>query len=176
MDRSDKAIPEGFTLAYRSDAGEFRFYVCAFIAFAALLALFLGGGAIALALTLFFAGVAYYFFPLIEKSKPRIGAGQYGIFIDGFGIIDWRAVGDIALRHYAVRSIDNVELHIRLKKPLAQALIADWHKLSLYRMLMVLPWRMTPDNVVRIRLEPFGPAPNHIHARFMQAWRLFGKS
>lgn len=176
MVEDNPKTPDGFSLAYRSGAGEFRFYVCTFIALACLAAVFLGGGAVALAMMVFFAGVAYYFYPLVEKARPRIGAGQYGIFIDGFGIIGWRAVGDIVLRHYAVRSIDNVELHIQLSRPLDAALVADWHKLPVHRMLMMLPWRMTPENVVRIKLEPFGPAPNHIHGRFMQAWRLFGKS
>ncbi len=168
---------EGFYFAYGRDAGEFRFYVCAFVALAALAALFMGGGPIAAVLAVFFGGVAYHFFPLIEKSKARIGAGQYGIFIDGFGIIDWRAVKAIKLRRFAVRSIDNIELHIELSKPLDQALLQDWHKsLPLFRALMMLPWKMTPDGVVRIPLEPFGRDPNHIHARFMQTWRLFGRS
>ena len=45
------------------------------------------------------------------------------------------------------------ELHIKLKQPLHAALLADWRRLSIWRLLMRLPWTMGHDNIVRINLQ-----------------------
>ncbi|MGI9379715.1 MAG: hypothetical protein ACR2OW_08670, partial [Methyloligellaceae bacterium] len=75
--------------------------------------------------------------------------------VDGFGIIDWRAVKDMEIRTYAVRSIENKELIIELNRDVDAALISDWRKLPVHRLLMKLPWRLRDDRVLSVLLEPF---------------------
>ena len=43
------------------------------------------------------AGFTYYNMPLLETGRPTIGANQYGIFIQAFGLIRWRAIERIDL-------------------------------------------------------------------------------
>src|SRR5262249_13949964 len=119
------------------------------------------------------ACTAYYFYPLIERKKPRIGGGQYGVFIDGFGLISWRAISDIQLVTYATRFSQEHELHFRLPVPLDRALLADWRGLPVWRLLMKLPWTMGYDNIVRIHLAPFAPPPEDIHRQFERLWRHY---
>ncbi len=173
---ADAPLPEfverGFHLRYGKDAGDFRFNIMA------ILTVLMG---VLFAATrydaiLVFAAVtgaaAYYFYPLMEK-KPRIGAGEYGVFIDGFGLIAWRSIGDIQLVTLATRFDETHELQIHLKTSLGQALVADWRRLPVWRLLMKLPWSMTPDNVVRIALAPFAPPPEYIHGQFMRLWKYY---
>lgn len=114
------------------------------------------------------AGVAYYYYPLTERRKPRLGAGQYGVFVDGLGLISWRAIADIDTISFTSRLAQTHELRITLNRPLDDALLADWRKLPLWRMLMKLPWHMPSDEVVCIPLEPFDPPAREIRSQFVQ--------
>ncbi len=166
--------PVVFAVGYGAQKGRFRVYVMAALSTLFLAVFIGGGGAIALVLAVMTGAAAYYFYPLIETGKPRLGANQYGIFIDGFGVIAWRAVDDVLVRTFAVRTIETNELHIKLSQPLARALTSDWRGLPLYRLLMRLPWAMTPDNVVRINLEPFARTPDEIVQAITQIRKRYG--
>ncbi|MEJ2118028.1 MAG: hypothetical protein P8Y36_09075 [Alphaproteobacteria bacterium] len=166
-------VERGYHLAYGKDAGDFRFTVMA--ALTALTGLLYA--ATRYDALLVFATItgctAYYFYPLIER-KPRIGAGEYGVFIDGFGLISWRAISEIAVVTFANRFNETQELQFRLKIPLDQALLADWRRLPVWRLLMKLPWAMSHDNVVRIAMEPFAPiTPDEIHRHFQRLWKYY---
>lgn len=163
----------GFAIGYGKDKGSFRVYVCLVIFIICLLAWLLRGSEIAFALAVFFGGTGYYFFPLIETEKARLGAGEYGIFIEGFGVIPWRSIEDIKLSTYAVRTIEINELTLKLAQSLPSALIADWRSLPYHRLLMKLPWTMTRDNTVRINLEPFASQPDEIVAALQRCRRYF---
>lgn len=104
-----------------------------------------------------------------------MGAGEHGIFIEGFGLIPWRSVQDVALSTYAVRTLQVSELHIKLSKSLPQALAADWRSLPYHRLLMMLPWRMGPDNTVRINLEPFPGAAADVANAFQRQRQFYGR-
>lgn len=165
-------VERGFHLAYAKDAGDFRFNVMVIITVVAGAA-FAGTGYNALLILSTLTGcAAYYFYPLKER-KPRIGAGEYGVFIDGFGLIAWRAIGDIALVTYASRFEETHELQFRLKTSLSQALMADWRHMPVWRLLMKLPWAMGHDNAVRIALAPFAPPPDEIHQQFLRLWKFY---
>ena len=89
----------GFTVAYGRDEAPFPVYVSALLAAVLLTTaiyqsnlIFLGLGAVA-------AGFAYYNWPLAEIGRPRIGANQYGVFIEGFGILQWRAIDGDRFQH-----------------------------------------------------------------------------
>jgi hypothetical protein len=169
----EEVMYRGFALPYGTNRGGFRFYFMAFVAVMAFGLYVSGGHQLMLPIGIAAGSIAYYFYPLIE-GRPRIGANEYGVFCDGLGLIPWREVNDILLREFAVRNMSNKELHIQLKRDLDHALIADWRRQKLYRILMKLPWKLGPDNLVRVRLEPFGPAPEQIHATMLRLWRYYG--
>jgi hypothetical protein len=119
---------------------------------------------------------AAYNFPLIETDRTRIGANQYGIFVEGLGLIDWRDIEDIKLVSIAVRTMMTHELMIKLDQPIPRSLLADWRKMPWPRLMMHLPWRMAHDNVVRIPLDAMGPAPEEIERNFKRMWRFYRSS
>lgn len=169
----DENRHQGYSLPYSSEAGDLRFNVMAIVA-----VICLGLYAWFLYSALLVVGVAtgctaYYFYPLLEK-KPRISAGQYGVFIDGFGVIAWRAIGQISRATYVSRLEEYNELHFKLIQPLESALLADWRHMPWWRLLMKLPWSMTYDNVVRIKLEPFAPPPDEIVRTFQRMQKFYG--
>ena len=96
------------------------------------------------------AAFTYYNIPLLETGRPTIGANQYGIFIQAFGLIRWRAIERIDLAEIAERAMTVHELQIVLDAPLGSALVADWRKQPTYRLLMRLPWRMSHNGSVRV--------------------------
>ncbi len=115
---------------------------------------------------------AYYFFPLTE-ARVRLGASQYALFIDGFGLIDWRGIGDVSLATYSIRTLEVHELQIKLQHPLTSVLLTDWRRLPLWRLLMRLPWTMGYDNIVRVNLQPFGPPPLEVQTVISRMWRYY---
>jgi hypothetical protein len=165
-------VERGFHLAYGPDAGDFRFNVMAIVTGLAAALYWPTGYNALVVIGAVTACAAYYFYPLKEK-KPRIGAGQYGVFIDGFGLIAWRAIGDVQLVTYATRFDEEHELQFRLTQPLSRALLVDWRDLPYWRLLMKLPWTMSHENVVRIPLAPFAPPPEDIHREFHRLWRYY---
>jgi hypothetical protein len=164
-------LQQGFILPYsRSEAA--RFNALAAIT-AAAFAGWLNWGYQLLSITAILAGCcAYYFFPLTE-TRVRLGANQYGLFIDGFGLIAWRAIADVALVTYSVRTLDMEELQIKLQQPVNTALLADWRRLPVWRLLMRLPWTMGYDNIVRVNLQPFGKPAEEITRTIQRMWRYY---
>jgi hypothetical protein len=169
----DERDAGGYAVAYEREEGSFPGYVLAFLAAVLLAAAWVTGGAIWLALGVAAAGVAYYNYPLTEKGRPTMGANEYGIFIQGFGLIRWRAIGHIDLVMIAVRASTVHELQIGLKERLSNALVADWRKQPFWRSLMRLPWTMGHSNVVRVNLEPFDQPPEEIHRTLLRMWRYY---
>lgn len=163
----------GYTVCYDREEAPFPVYFCGVLAAALLTGAFVSGYWIFFFLGLAAFVFAYYNFPLAEKGRPRIGANQYGIFIDGFGIVQWRAVDRIDLVQIAFRSLTLHELQIGLKMPLASALIVDWRKVPWWRLPMRLPWKMAHNNVVRIKLDPMDHTPEEIQRTLQRMWRHY---
>ena len=155
-------VEGGYVLAYGEHASYFHFNVMALLS-AILFALFVMTAFAPLLVLIFAAGcTAYYYYPLKEKT-PRLGAWQYGMFIDGLGLIPWRVIDDIKLVTFTSRFAQTHELEIYLKHALEKALYADWRKLPVWRLLMKLPWAMKDERTVRVPLEPFSPPARDIH-------------
>lgn len=155
-------VEGGYVLAYAKNAGDFHFNVMAALA-GLLFGLFAITGYAPLLVPAFATGsTAYYYYPLKEKT-PRFGAWQYGIFIDGLGLIPWRVIDDIKLVTFTSRVAQTHDLQIQLKVPLDRALYADWRKLPIWRLLMKLPWIMKDDAIIRVPLKPFAPPAKQIH-------------
>ncbi len=175
MSDTDNANREmnGYTVAYGRDEAPFPVYAAAGIAAVLITGGLYRANPILFGLGSVAAGFAYYNLPLAEVGRPRIGANQYGVFIEGFGIIQWRSIDSIELAQIAVRAVTLHELQITLKHPLTRALIKDWRKVPWYRQLMRLPWSMTHDNKVRIALDAFDKEPDEIHRTFQRMWRHY---
>lgn len=163
----------GYTVAYERGEAQFPVWVMAAAAAILMPVSFMGGGIVTFILGLVAGSVAYFNYPLLETGRPRLGANQYGVFIEGFGVIAWRAVDRIDLVPIAVRALTINELQIALKQPLGSALVADWRGMPYYRLLMRLPWSMTHNNVVRVNLEPFEGSPEDIHRTLTRMWRHY---
>jgi hypothetical protein len=119
------------------------------------------------------ASAAYFNLPLLDTQRPRLGANQYGIFIEAFGLIRWRAVKSIELVAIAGRAATAHELQIALDQPLGSALVADWRKIPFYRRAMRLLWSMTRNNVVVVALDPLDREPDEIHRTILRMWRYY---
>ena len=125
MDERDAG---GYSVTYGREEIQAPVYFIAFLSAVLLAAAAVWDSVVALALGIGAAGVAYYNFPLIER-RPIVGANQYGVFIQGLGLIRWSAIDRIDLVEIAVRASTIHELQIGLKTRLSSALVADWRKL-----------------------------------------------
>jgi hypothetical protein len=163
----------GYAVTYNRDEIQFPVYVIAVLAAILLAAAWVTGQTLWLALGLVAAGVAYYNFPLLESGRPTLGANQYGIFIQGFGLIGWRAIDRIDVVEIAERATTLHELQIGLNMVLSRALVVDWRKQPFWRSLMRLPWSMGSSNVVRVTLEPFSEPPEEIGRTLTRLWRYY---
>lgn len=163
----------GYTVSYGGGEAHFPVYVVGFLAAILLAAAFFNGSTVIFLLGFAASGFAYYNFPLLETGRPRLGANQYGIFIEAFGLIRWRAIARIDLVPIAVRAMTVNELQIALNQPLGSALVADWRRVPFYRQGMRPTWSMTYDNVIRIKLDPFDREPGEIHRTLLRMWRYY---
>lgn len=163
----------GYTLAYERDEIQFPVYVVALIG-AGLTATAIAFDNIALfGLALCAFGFAYYNYPLLETGRPRLGAGQYGIFAEGLGIVAWRSIEQVDMSTVEVRGSASNELRITLLEPLERALLADWRKRPIHRFLMRLPWSMASKDVIRIPLDVFDRPAGEIHHNFTRMMRFY---
>jgi hypothetical protein len=159
----DEGNVGGYSVAYGRDDIYFPVYVTAALALIFLTAAWITGEFYWVPLAAAAAAFTYYNIPLLETGRPTNGANQYGIFIQAFGLIRWRAIDRIDLVEIAERAMTIHELQISLSAPLGSALVVDWRRQPKYRFLMRLPWRMSHNNMVRVKLEPFDQPPDAIH-------------
>jgi hypothetical protein len=169
----DEGNVGGYSVAYSRDDTTFPVYITAALATIFLTASWITGALYWLVPAAAAAAFTYYNIPLLETGRPTIGANQYGIFIQAFGLIRWRAIERIDLAEIAERAMTVHELQIALNGTLAAALVADWRKQPAYRLLMRQPWRMDHKGVVRVSLEPFDRQPDEIHRTFLRMWRYY---
>src|SRR6201993_4899562 len=138
---SDESNAGGYSVASGRDDSYFPVYITAALALIFLAASWITAALYWLPLALATAGFTYYNIPLLETGRPTIGANQYGIFIQAFGLLRWRAIERIDLVEIAERAMTVHELQIVLNAPLTSALVADWRKQPFWRWLMRLPRR-----------------------------------
>jgi hypothetical protein len=163
----------GYTVAYEREELSFPVYVVGFIgAVLATIGVAIDN-VVLIALSLCAFGFAYYNYPLLETGRPRVGAGQYGIFAEGLGILAWRSIKAIELVPVEVRGTIGNELRVTLEDPLDRALLVDWRKRPFYRFLMRLPWSLRPGNVVRIPLDVFDRPAEEIMQSFSRMMSFF---
>lgn len=170
MDERDAG---GYSVAYMRDEIAFPIYVTAALAVGFVAAAFITGQTVWLIFGIAAAAFTYVNIPLLETGRPTLGANQYGIFIQGLGLIRWRAVALLDLLPTAERAMTLHELQITLAVPTGSALVADWRKRPWYRALMRLPWSAAANNVIRVDLDPFDQPPDQIHRTLLRMWRYY---
>jgi len=163
----------GYSVAYEREELQFPVYVVGFVAACLAAAGIALDNVILIALALVASGYAYHHYPLLETGKPRIGASQYGIFAEGLGVISWRAIERIDLVWSEIRGSASRELHILLREPLERALLADWRKRPMYRVLMRQPWTMADKAIIRIPLDVFDHPADDIHHTFTRMLNFY---
>ncbi|MGQ0456347.1 MAG: hypothetical protein ACT4OU_04725 [Hyphomicrobium sp.] len=161
----------GYTIAYEQEEIQFPVYVLA-----ALAACLIGAAAyhqslILLSLGFIAACAALYNYPLLETGRPRIGSGQYGVFIESLGLVQWRSIDRIDIVDDVVRGVASEELEIGLKTPIGEALIIDWRKRPFWRSAMRVVWKMPNPQLIRITLGVLDRPPQEIHQTFLRMWR-----
>lgn len=162
----------GYTVAYERDELPFSLYALGLVAVAFVVIGMLRDLPLLALLGVFPLAGVFYNLPLLETGKPRLGAGQYGLFLEGLGLIAWRGIEAIDLVPDYVRGTLFQELHVTLRLPLDQALIADWRRRPFPRSLMRLAWRRRRDGVLRIPLDIMDQPPGDIHATLQRIWRF----
>jgi hypothetical protein len=169
----DERSAGGYSVAYKRDDVHFPVYVSGAMAAIFFAAAPITGASFWLLLAVAATAFTFYNIPLLETGRPTIGANQYGIFIQAFGLIRWRAIERIEAVAIAERAMVVHELHIALNVPVGSALVADWRKQPFYRTLMRLPWSMDHTNIVRVNIEPFDQTPDEIHRTLTRMWRYY---
>jgi len=169
----DEGNVGGYSVAYGRDDSYFPVYITAALALIFLTAAWIMDAVYWLVPAAAAAAFTYYNIPLLETGRPTIGANQYGIFLQAFGLIRWRAIERIDLVQIAERAMTVHELQIVLGAPLGSALVVDWRKQPSWRRFMRLPWRMSHNNMVLVNLEPFDQPPDQIHRTFLRMWRYY---
>lgn len=162
----------GYTIGYDQEEVHFPIYAMTALAVAFFLAAIFKGIPILAAVGLLPAAVAYYNLPLLESGRPRIGSGQYGLFVEGLGLISWRAVESIDTLEMVERTGTSLDLIIGLKKPIPEALLADWRSRPLLRRPMRLPWRQASKTEIRIPLDVLDRPAAEIKETFVRMWRF----
>lgn len=163
---------DGYTVAYDRDEIHFPVYVMVCAGTILLGMSFTRQNAYLFWLGLAAVSFAFYNFPLVETGKPRLGAGQYGMFVEGLGVIPWRSIAKVELEPVLLRGTLYHELHIALARPVDAALVADWRHGRWHRAFMRVPWRAR-GNLVMIPLDVFDHPPEDVHRTIVRLWKFF---
>ncbi len=113
--------------------------------------------------------MSFYYFPLIEKGQPQLGANADGLFIGGIGFIGWAEIAQLEVFNTAVRSIRLSTLIVHLHRPLADV-VAKPQKAPWWRKPMARPYRRKGDMRIEVALHPLQGAPEQIFER-LKAFR-----
>jgi hypothetical protein len=163
----------GYTVTYEQEELQFPVYIVGVLALVFFVVGLARESVLLFALGVPLAVVVYYNYPLLETGRPRLGAGQYGLFVEGLGLVQWRAIDaiEVADRHF--RGDVWRELHIILKKPLGDALIIDWRRRPIARRFMRLPWSLTGKDTIRVPLDIMDKPAEVIHETLLRMWRYY---
>jgi hypothetical protein len=162
----------GYTIGYDQEDMQFPVYAMTALAVVLIAAGVIKGFAILAAVGLLPAAVAYYNLPLLERGRPRIGSGQYGLFIEGLGLVSWGAIDRIETLELMERTGNSLDLVIGLKRPVQESLLADWRVRPLLRRGMRLPWRLESKTEIRIPLDVLDRPASEIKETFVRMWRF----
>ena len=122
---ADERDAGGYSVAYKRDDTHFPVYVTATVAAMFFAAAWITGGTVWLDSRSGRDSLLLLQPSFVGNGATDIGANQYGIFNQAFGMIRWRAVERIDLVGLAERAAIVHELQIALNAPLSNALVVD---------------------------------------------------
>ena len=159
----------GYTVSYDREEIQFPVYVSLILGAALLFAAVAKESFVLLLLSLVVVGFVFHNYPLLETGKIRLAANQDGLFIDGLGLLAWKAIDDIDIVDVVVRANAYKELEISLSRPLALSLLEDGRNAPLLRRLMRKPYYLRRRNV-RVPLEVFDQPAEEIFGSLKRKW------
>jgi hypothetical protein len=165
---------DGYVVAYDREEIQFPVCVLAVVSAVLLVGAYTNENVILLVLSVIIGCIAYYNFPLLETGRPRLAANRYGLFIEGLGLLKWRAVERIDIISVVVRANSYQELEIALNQPVNNALAADGRVRPAHLRLMRLPWAWCSEKTIRIPLEVFDRPALEIYRTFLRLWLYYG--
>ena len=162
----------GYTVAYDREDLAFPVYVVATVAVGLLsAAMIFAMPALAIA-ALVPAAYTYYNLPLLEAGRPRLGAGEYGLFIEGLGLVPWRAISTIETEVTDFRGTPSRTLAVSLRQSVGKVLLVDWRQRPWLRRPMRLPWHMKSGTEIRIPLDIMDKPPSEIASTLNRMWKF----
>jgi hypothetical protein len=106
---------------------------------------------------------AGYFWPLVERKRPQLGASATGLYVDRIGIIGWPAIEWLDLHQTALRSMQLATLRVKLRVPLEKAVVAE-ERVPLTKRFTTRNWKMNGD-VLEIRLHTLTGRPPEVYEK-----------
>lgn len=160
-----KAAPhrQAFSTGFKQRSGERMVYGGILVGLFALSVAILQESLTLFAVSAVAFAVAYYYWPLVQRTRAQLAVAERGLALTGLGVISWDAIRTADIIDQAVRSIRNAELHLSLSRPLPLAL-ARTERPSLGRQLMYRVWRVPQPDKVVIKLKPLHASPEEIQA------------
>lgn len=163
--------PQPFAIGFEKSGGESLVYGSAVVGAILVLVGSVAGMPYLAAGAIIPLGIAFWHFPMVDRSQPQLGANRDGLFVERIGFIDWAAIRDLALSETAVRSIRLVSLEIHLTRPLPEA-VSKPQAFPLWKQVMMRNWSVYRQadgtDVLKVRLHPLTNDPEQILTRVRQ--------
>ena len=155
--------PRAFAAGYERQSGDMLVYGGLAVAgIGVVAALVNGSDAFLIATAAGFASAAY-FWPLVERRRPQLGASAAGLYVDRIGIIGWPAIEAIDLHETMLRTMRLSTLRVRLRVPLEKA-VAVAEPVPLSKRFTTRNWKLS-GNVLEVRLHTLSMRPDDVYER-----------
>lgn len=169
---SGPAPAKPFAIGYKRANGEGIVYGAMLFAFGFLVLGLFGGAKVLTSLSLIPIFVAYWYYPMVDRGQPQLGANKDGLFLERLGFLSWDAISSLDLKATAVRTIDIKVLKITLNRPLEEA-IAKPQVFPVWKAVMTRNWKVRKASgdgspIVEVNLHTLNGEPDEILTRLRQ--------
>lgn len=141
-------------VSYGKKTAETMVYGASAIAALTFFIAFLTGTPFLVILGVVAACVAFFYSPYMRKDDPPLVIENRGIYLSGIGVIGWDAMEQVAYKTFAVRTLLNPTLLIKLKKPLPSGLV-EKDKPSFPARYLAKCWRIEKETTIKVPMQPF---------------------
>lgn len=130
-----------FAVGYKRANGEGLVYGAMLFAVGFLVLGLFGKAQILVSLSLIPIFIAYWFYPMIDRGQPQLGANKDGLFLERLGFLKWDAISAFELKKTSVRTIEVTKLSMKLNRPLEEA-IAKPQVFPFWKAFMSRCWKV----------------------------------
>lgn len=113
-------------------------------------------------------GSAYWYYPMIEKGKPQLGANEEGLYVERIGFIDWGAIRMTDLKRAKVRNVDQIRLDVLLTRSMEDAVTKE-HSCPIWKKYMMRNWKRTKREhgreLISVDLHTLDADPDEVFER-----------